>query len=269
MTKAFHIIDFHTHVFPDKLALRLIPQMAAKIGNYYAPASDGTVSGLLNNMDKWGIDISVAQPVITKQSQFQTINEWTAGIVSDRIAGFGGIFPHTDDYKRDIDFVVSLGLKGLKLHAEYQNFIVDDDHMLKIYDYALSRGLVILHHAGFDPEFPPPQKSSPRQFARIANEMRGGVIVAAHLGGCSQWDEVESELAGSGIYLDTSVGFEFFSQEQFLRILKKHGAEKILFASDSPWSNAGTEIGHILSLPIPDADKKAILGGNAKRICGF
>jgi predicted TIM-barrel fold metal-dependent hydrolase len=90
--------------------------------------------------------------------------------------------------------------------------------------------------------------------------------VAAHLGGCDQWDEVEEELAGSDIYLDTSVGFEYFSREQFLRILEKHGAEKILFASDSPWSNAETEVGHILSLPIPEGDKEAILGGNALRV---
>ena len=262
------IIDFHTHVFPDRLALKIIPQMAASIQNYYTPSGDGTVSGLLKNMDDWGIGISVIQPVITKQLQFRSTNEWTASVVSDRIVGFGGIFPYSDDYKRDIDYVVSLGLKGLKFHAEYQNFHVDDEHMLKIYDYALSRGLVILHHAGFDPDFPPPPKSSPRQFARIAKEMRGGVIVAAHLGGCSQWDEVESELAGSDIYLDTSAGFEYFPKEQFLRILEKHGAEKILFASDSPWTNGGAEIGHILSLPIPEGDKEAILGGNAKRILG-
>ena len=263
------IIDFHAHVFPDELAPKAISALTDGIGNLYPPVSDGTVAGLLKNMDDWHIDISVTQPVITKQSQVHKANEWAAASRSDRLISFGGIYPHTDDYKTDIDFVASLGLRGLKFHAEYQNFIVDDDHMLKIYDYALSKGLIILHHAGFDPAFSPPFKSSPQQFARIAQAMGGGVIVAAHLGGHDQWSDVEQHLAGSNIYLDTSMGFEYFGHDQFLRIVEKHGADKILFGSDAPWSNAQTEIKHLRSLPIPEKDIEAILSGNAKRILGL
>ena len=260
------IIDIHTHVFPDKVAPKIIAELAASVDHQFVPVSDGTVAGLLKRMDEWNIDISVVQPVITKQSQVKSVNEWAAGIQSDRIISFGGIYPHTNDYKSEIDFVAGLGLKGLKFHAEYQNFILDDEHMLKIYDYALGRGLIILHHAGFDPAFPPPCKSSPERFLKVANAMRGGVIVAAHLGGHTQWDDVEKYLAGSSIYLDTSMGFEYFSREQFLRIVKKHGTDKILFGSDAPWSNAKTEIEHLRALPLTESEKAAILGGNAERI---
>jgi len=220
-------------------------------------------------MDEWNIDVSVTQPVVTKQTQMRKVNEWAAGFQSGRLIGFGSIYPHTDDYKRDIDFVVSIGLKGLKFHAEYQNFMVDDERMLRIYSYALNKGLILLHHAGFDPGFQPPFRSSPRQFARIAEAMGGGVIIAAHLGGHDQWDDVEDCLAGSNIYLDTSMGFEYFSHDQFCRIVKKHGADKILFGSDAPWSNAGMEIEHIKALPLPEGDIDAILGDNARRILGI
>ena len=260
------IIDIHTHVFPDALAPKAIHALTAGMSNPYLPVSDGTVSGLLKNMDEWGIGISVVQPVITKQSQTKRVNEWAVGINSDRLICFGGIYPHTDDYKRDIDFVADLGLKGLKFHAEYQNFSLDDKRMLRIYDYALEKGLVLLHHAGFDPGFTAPFKSTPQQFAHIAAEMRGGIIIAAHLGGHDQWDDVETHLVGSGIYLDTSMGFEYFPHDQFLRIVKKHGADKILFGSDSPWSNAQAEIKHLKSMPIPENDINNILGGNARRI---
>jgi len=263
------MIDFHAHVFPDKLAPKAMKALSDSIDNQYPPVSDGTVSGLLKNMDDCSIDISVIHPVITKQSQMRTANEWAAGLRSDRLVPFGGIYPHTDDYKRDIDFVAGLGLKGLKFHAEYQDFIVDDERMIKIYDYTLSKGLILLHHAGFDPAFSPPFKSSPQRFARIAREMRGGIIIAAHLGGHGQWDDVEAYLAGSAVYLDTSMGFEYFPHEQFLRIVKKHGADKILFGSDAPWSNARTEIGHLLTLPLPKEDIDAILYGNAMRILGL
>ena len=138
--------------------------------------------------------------------------------------------------------------------------------MLRIYDYALEKELIILHHAGFDPGFPAPFKSTPQQFARVAAEMRGGIIIAAHLGGHDQWDDVETYLAGSSIYLDTSMGFEYFPHDQFLRIVRKHGADKILFGSDAPWSNAQAEIKHLKSMPLPEDDINNILGGNAARI---
>ena len=262
------IIDFHTHVFPDELAPRALAVLTAT-EVVYEPVSDGTISGLLSNMDAWEIDVSVIQPVVTKQSQMRKVNEWTASVSSDRLVCFGGIYPHTDDYKRDIDFVVSLGLKGLKFHAEYQDFLVDDEKMLRIYDYALSKGLILLHHGGFDPAFPPPFKSSPKRFARVAEAMRGGVIVVAHLGGHDEWDDVEEHLAGTEIYLDTSMGFEYFPHDRFLKIVEKHGNDKILFGSDAPWSNARTEIGHLRSQPLTEEAVSRILGGNAARILGL
>ena len=262
------IIDFHAHIFPDDVAARAI-DVLTDIPEPYIPVSDGTASGLIGRMDAWNIDVSVIQPVIIKQSQVRKINEWLASLSSDRFVCFGGIYPNTGDYKRDIDFVVSLGLKGLKFHAEYQEFTIDDAHMLRVYDYALSKGLVILHHAGYDPAFEPPFRSTPQGFARVAEAMRGGVIVAAHLGGHAQWDDVEEYLAGTGIYLDTSMGFEYFPHDQFLRIVEKHGADKILFATDAPWSNAGSEIECLRSLPLSQDDVDAILGGNAARVLGL
>jgi predicted TIM-barrel fold metal-dependent hydrolase len=262
------IIDFHTHVFPDNLAERAMAALSAEVEDIFSPVNNGTVSGLIHDMDNWNISRAVVLPVITKQSQTKSTNEWVSGIASDRLISFGGVYPHTDDYKRDIDFVAGLGLKGIKFHAEYQNFIIDDDQMLKLYDYALGKGLIIIHHAGADPAFQPPFKSSPAQFAKIVKAMKGGTIVAAHFGGHDQWDDVEKYLVGENIYLDTSMGFEYFPHDQFLRIVKNHGADKILFASDYPWSSAKTEIEHLKSLPLSDDEKNAIFGGNAARILG-
>jgi predicted TIM-barrel fold metal-dependent hydrolase len=260
------VVDFHTHVFPDNLAKKAMDVLTAEANGVFTPVNDGTVSGLIRDMDNWNIDAAVIQPVVTKQSQTKSINDWSRSICSDRLISFGGIYPHTDDYKRDIDYIVELGLKGLKFHAEYQNFIVDDPQMLKIYDYALGKGLILLHHAGYDPAFKPPFKSTPAQFAKIVKAMQGGIIVAAHFGGHDQWDDVEKYLVGTDIYLDTSMGFDFFPHDQFLRVVKNHGADKILFASDYPWSNAGSEIEQLKTQPLSEKEINSILGENAKRI---
>lgn len=263
------VIDFHTHAFPDAIAARAIASIVENSDGKCHPCGDGTLSGLLHNMDAFGVDVSVLQPVITKQSQTKSLNEWAASVVSDRIISFGGIFPHTDDYKRDIDFVCSLGLKGIKLHPEYQQFHVDDPNMLRLYDYALSKGLMLLFHAGADPAYLPPYHSSPAQFAAVSNAMRGGVMIAAHLGGMHRWDEVEQYLVGTNLYIDTSIGFSYYPAEQFLRIVKAHGADKVLFGSDAPWSNAWEEIHALRALPLSEDEKEAILHKNAARLLGI
>lgn len=259
-------VDFHTHIFPDGLAPRALQGLSSVSG--YNPVTDMTLSGLLVYMDKHGIDRSVVQPVVTKPSQTVHTNEWAREICSDRIISFGGIHPDTDDYKRDIDFVSSLGLKGLKFHAEYQNFLLDEPRMLRIYDYAASKGLIMLHHAGFDPAFKPPFRTSPKRFAHLLDELPGAIFVAAHFGGQQQWDEVEEYLVGRDIYLDTSMGTKYYGMERFARIVKAHGAEKILFASDSPWSDAASEAAAIGKSALSEREKALILGENAAKLLG-
>lgn len=262
-------IDFHAHIFPDTLAPKAIASLVEGGKHLYLPNTDGTKDGLIKFMDESGVDISVNMPVLTKQTQTVKTNEFAAASVSDRIKAFGGIYPTEEFYKQDIDFVVSLGLPGIKLHAEYQNFIVDEPKMLKIYDYAFSKGLMILQHAGFDPAFEPPFRSNPKMFANAMKQLGGGTMIAAHFGGQSQWDEVEKYIVGTDIYIDTAMGFDYYSKEQFMRIVKNHGSDKVLFGTDSPWSNAKKEKETLLSLPISDEDKENILHKNAERLLGI
>ena len=53
------------------------------------------------------------------------------------------------------------------------------------------------------------------------------------------------------------------------KIIKKHGAEKILFGSDFPWHLPSQEIDLINSLELSASDKELILGGNAERLLGI
>ena len=263
------VIDFHTHIFPDSLAPRArksLEDSTVHFGYNYKALTEMTRTSLLEHMDMWGVDISVIQPVVTKPSQTVTTNTWAAETQCDRITAFGGIHPDTDDYKRDLDFVASLGLKGIKLHAEYQRFYPEEERMLRIYDYAFSKGMIVLHHAGFDPGMPEPFHSNPERFAKMLDKLSGGTFVLAHLGSQEMWDDVETYLAGRDVYFDTSMGFECYSGEQFMRIVKKHGADKILFGSDSPWSNASNELAILNSLPLSETEKQMILCDNAKKL---
>ncbi len=269
------VIDFHTHCFPDKVAAKakqVLTYNCVSRGHNIIPCTDMTADSLVEHMDMWGVDLSLVMPIATKPAQTEHLNAFAASLperTGGRLISFGSVHPETDDYKRDIDMIVSLGLKGLKFHPEYQGFTVDEPRMLRIYSYALDKGLIILFHAGADLGCDKPYHSDPKRFAKVLDEMRGGVIVAAHLGSHAMWDEVEEYLVGRDIYFDTSMGQEFYPRDQFERIVNDHGAERILFASDSPWSKAGEEIERIKNTALTESEKRLIFSENAKRLLGI
>ncbi len=264
------IIDFHTHIFPDKIATLAYDTLCvnAKAAGYQ-PIHKLTKDTLLEKMDEYEVDVSVVCPVATKPSQSEKNLAWGKETECERLTFLAGLFPDVESWKKNVDTAVSLGYKGIKLHPEYQNFVLYSEEMLPLYDYAFNKGLFILFHAGYDPIGKEPFKSNPEMFYKLSVEFKGAKIIAAHLGGQSQWEEVEKYLAGSDVYLDTAMGFKYFSKERFLNILAKHGADKVLFGSDSPWSNTGEEIGLLKAMPLSADVKEKILSKNAKRLLGM
>ena len=86
------VIDFHTHIFPDKIAAKTIEHLAW-VGGITA-ATDGTLSGLLSSMERCGVDLSVILPVATKPSQFESIQSFAKSINEQypgKLISFGGI----------------------------------------------------------------------------------------------------------------------------------------------------------------------------------
>ncbi|MBO7485855.1 MAG: amidohydrolase family protein [Spirochaetaceae bacterium] len=265
------IIDFHTHIWPDAVASKAMEKLTHVSDACFNPVTDGTLKSLLSRMDEWHIDYSLIQPVVTKSSQIKTVNEFAYSIntgaeTSRRFVSFGGLWPHSENYKQDIDYIVSLGIKGIKLHPEYQSFEVDDPAMLKVYDYALSKDLILLFHAGADPAFSEPYRSSPEKFASVIDNLNGGKIVLAHMGGHLQYQRLEVNLVGKNVFLDTSMGFDYYPKDWFVQVVKRHGSDKILFASDSPWSNAKREYDTINALPLLQEEKDNIFYKNACRL---
>lgn len=261
------VIDFHTHIFPDKIAARTIEHLE-KVGGITA-ATDGTLNGLLSSMERCGVDMSVILPVATKPSQFESIQTFAKSVneqYQGRLISFGGIHPDCEDYKKELDTIKAMGFKGIKIHPDYQGVMIDDLRFMRIIEYASELGLIILTHAGIDIGLPEPVHCSPKKMRKVLDEIRPEKMVLAHFGGWSQWDEVYEYLAGENIWLDTAFIYDYISKEQFFRILEKHGSDKILFATDSPWSDMAKGIDWIRELRLPQTVTDNILSGNAKRL---
>ncbi len=264
------IIDFHTHIFPEKLAVKTITKLEAA-ANVKACA-DGREQTLIRSMEASGVDISIVLPVVTAPEQFSTINRFAVSLNEKysgknvRLLSFGGIHPDTADYKSKLRQLKEMGLQGIKLHPDYQGTYFDDLKYMRILEEASVLGLVTVVHAGIDIGFPDHVHCSVNRILKVLDEVAPQKLVLAHLGGFRVWEDVEQRIAGRDVYLDTAYTEGMIADELFLKILKKHGADRILFATDSPWSGQAESLAQIRRLVVNEQEREMILGSNAQRL---
>ncbi len=261
------VVDFHVHCFPDSLAPRALTALAESGG--VKPWLDGTIGGLKASMKESGIGKAVVLPVATKASQTPKINQWAAQAQGDGIIAFGTIHPGYGEWKEELSKIKELGLKGIKMHPDYQGFFVDAAEMFPIYEQAFELGLIILFHAGVDIGLPEPYHCTPAMLKKVIETFPGGKVVAAHFGGYLYWDEVEKYLVGTNIYFDTSFSIGAMGSDRARRMILSHGYEKVLFATDSPWTSQARELERIRGLGLEKEVEEAVLGLNALKLLAF
>ncbi len=234
------LIDFHTHVFPDKIAQSTVTALQSNSGT---PAfTDGTVNGLVNEMQRGGADICVTLPVLTKPTQFDSVTRFILEInekfekESKRLISFGGMHPDCDNIRDKMKFLKENGVKGVKIHPDYQRTYIDDEKYYEILCAAKDYDMIVVTHAGVDYGYKnEPVRCSPELTEKVLKRINYDKIVLAHYGAHLQWDGVLDRLADFGCYFDTAFTFHEIKRERFIAILNKHGADRILFATDCPW----------------------------------
>ncbi|MBQ8389345.1 MAG: amidohydrolase family protein [Clostridia bacterium] len=263
------IIDFHTHVFPDKIAAGAIASLEERAK--LKAGTDGTVNGLLASMDISGVDISVVLPVVTSVRQFDSINRFAAENQSKRLVFFGGIHPDCDNPEEKIDALSRAGFIGIKLHPDYQGTFITDKKYIRIIRAALERGMYITIHAGVDIGLPEPVHCPPELSAKMleaVKDLNTGEphIILAHMGGYAMSDAVLEHLCGKNVLFDTGFNIDREDREVMKKIINTHGAENILFATDSPWNTPSSCLDALEKLDLTSEQRDLILFKNALRI---
>ena len=281
------IIDFHTHTFPDKIAAAAIEKLSRL--SHSRPFSDGTATGLAASAKAAGIDLSVILPVATNTKQVPSINDYAAKANETTEAtglfSFGCIHPDFPEWKEELSRIAALGLKGIKLHPVYQEVDFDDPRYLRILERAGELGLVVVTHSGLDIGYPGVEHCTPEMILNAVKQVGPVKLVLAHMGGWRQWDKAEELLAGQPVWFDTSFSageitpledgyyrseeLSMLDELDFLRMIRKFGTDRVLFGTDSPWSDQKASLDLIRALPLENAEKDAILGGNACRLLGL
>lgn len=263
------IIDFHVHAFPDDLASKATAALARRAG---IPLElDGTLAGVQASMKEAGIDCSVILNIATRPAQTPKITEWAAAVHNPAggIVCFGSIHPDSPSWREELIQIKESGLRGIKLHPDYQEFFVDEPRMFPIYEKAIGLDLTVVFHSGVDIGLPDPVHCTPSRLLKVVKAFRGGRIVAAHMGGYLCWEEVERYLVGEDLYFDTSFSRQDMKPGQLLQMIRNHGAEKILFATDSPWAGQREELAALRSLGLTCGEEEAVLGLNAGKLLGL
>lgn len=257
------VIDFHTHIFPDPIAQKATDY----VGGYYGLSmeGDGTASMLLAGAPA---DISgfVVHSSATKPSQVVSVNSFIAQMVSmhPQFIGFGTLHDDYEDNEGELQRLITLGMKGIKLHPDFQGFDIDDKKMLPIYEMLQDR-LPVLIHVGDEQT----DASSPRRLRRVMDMFPRLTIIAAHMGGYSAWDEASEYLYGRQIYFDTSSTTCKVAPSELKRMIYRHGVDKVVFGSDYPCQSTNSALSQICDLGLTSLQLDMVLYKNAINILGI
>jgi len=262
------IIDFHTHIYPEPSAAKTLTAVQSRAG--ISSFSDGTLRGLLKSMDKAGIALSVVCSVATKPEMVESTHQWFESIQNSRILPFATMHPDLPAVPEEVLALQKMGFKGFKVHPDYQGFFVDDRRVYPFYEAAEAAGMIILFHSGLDRGLPRPIHSTPERLAKVHRDFPSLRMVAAHMGGEAVFDETERYLLGRDIFMDTSFVLRIMPPTLLERFMRKHPVERILFGSDSPWTDQSEELSFLMKLPfLSEQEKKKITGKNAAELLGL
>lgn len=257
-------IDFHVHVFPDEIAEKAVGKLSQVAG--YTPFTDGTLNNTKEIMRQNGTDAFVLLNIAQTPKQQEKANAFVCSIKEKNIYPFAALHPFSDDWEYQLEKACDCGLKGVKLHPEYQGFDMDDLSVFKFYEKCVEKDMILLFHGGYDPAYPFSRRGYPDKARHVVKAFKGGKIVLAHMGNPLSLDSAEEYLLGSDVYFDLSMAYFNIPAERAAEFIKRHGVDKFLYATDSPWSNAAATSEYIKSMNLGQEAEDLIFYKNAQSL---
>ena len=256
------ITDVHAHVFPDKLA----DKAAHSIGDFYGAASycAASVENLLREEQKAGISRCVISNSAVTPHQVHDVNTFLASAAASHpsFVGFGSIYPGMDGFEEELDRIVSLGLRGLKIHPDFQKLPIDDPSGIETYRAVARRGLPVLFHMG-DNRY---DFSSPERLTNLLRRVPDLQVVAAHFGGWNIWPQSLAHPQPESVLYDTSSTLGMTDRDIVLRLIDKIGPDRLIFGTDFPMWSPKEELARFLALDLDESSRQKILYKNFMKL---
>ena len=213
------ILDFHTHCYPDQLASAALGSWKGS-GDVVLP--DGTLNGLLADLDAAGIQRAVVLNVAHRPHSARDVNNFAAAIQRahpDRLRCFGSIHPDAPDAIEELWRIKELGLCGVKLHPMFQGFHPTEERCFPLYREMGRVGLPVAFHCGKHPR--QPIVLQPAQMAAILPQFEGAPVIGAHLCGLQGGTDQLELLASLPVYVDFGFCARYFGRDALRSVLER------------------------------------------------
>jgi predicted TIM-barrel fold metal-dependent hydrolase len=258
------VIDGHFHVWPDAIARKALAGAPSTLKRF----GDGTVGGAEKALKVAGIDRAVCLAVAPTGAQVEPANRF-AGSLSGNLIGFGSI--HCDlTPDENLSSLRRHSLRGVKVHPIFQGYSLVDPRLWNIFE-ALDDEFVVIAHVGAAGHANSVDVCSPSMVATVARAFPRLKLVACHFGGYEFLDDAERQVIGQNVWVDTAWPPSLGSQdrERIRELIRRHGADRVCFASDWPMADPAVERGVIEGLELPSDWTSKILGGNLAELIGL
>ena len=256
------VADIHTHIFPDKIA----EKASVSIGNFYDQDIHHVASlhNIVEQEQLAGITTFAICSSATSADQVTHINEFIAACAKQfpNLVPFGTLYPTMEDWQPALEYIQELGIKGIKIHPDFQKVDINDPRTVPMYRAIAKAGLPVLFHMG-DFRY---DHSAPERLTDLIRQVPDLVAIAAHFGGWQSWDRSCEHVLPENVFYDTSSSLMFLGKKRALELLDRLGKQRFLFGSDFPMWTPKEELERFLALGLDDATNDTILYGNFERL---
>lgn len=261
----YEICDAHAHIFPESIAQKAVKN----IGNFYSLDMfypSGSAKALIDGGSRIGVLKYLVCSTATSVHQVESINRFIIKECSlhPEFVGLGTLHPDYQDITKEVDFLINSGIKGIKLHPDFQRFDIDDPKAMRIYEVIENR-LPVLIHMG-DPRY---DYSRPYRLERVIKAFPKLRVIAAHLGGYERWEEAIKCLYSESVYFDTSSSLDFITPSFARELIHYYGEDKVFFGTDFPMWDHVSELERFMDLGFDEKTNKKILSENFLRFFGI
>jgi hypothetical protein len=270
---SLRVLANHAHVFPPALN------------------PDGSIDRLLQLLDACEIEQAVCfAPFPSADAPGSAPNRWLADELKrqPRLHGFGTIDFARDDRQEQVRAAAELGLRGLKLHPNVQQFDILAPAALEVYAAAEEHNLLISFHSGV--HHYRIEHYNVLKFDEVAWRFPKLRFSLEHVGGYSFFEQALAVIFNNipfppipgrkghvfggltSIFTPQYNRFWYLSAERLAELIAQVGAAQLIFGLDFPYNlekNTKMALHTINELPINDADRALILGGNLRRELGI
>jgi predicted TIM-barrel fold metal-dependent hydrolase len=255
------IIDSHAHLFSSKIIANvsaragLVKELDLDIGS--APGRC-TPDALRREIAMASVSACLVLPTASAKdvarvnASFRHLERNNEFLVSA-----GTLHPHYPENRAVLEQLEQQGTKAIKLCSFSQGFGLEEEATIKLFELIRefnTRGersffVVLDTFYKADTYFDSPSEhiTTPARLGRLVAGFPEIDFVAAHMGGlAAPFEETCEHLVPSeNLYLETSNAAHTLMQEEFVRLLKRHGSGHILFGTDWPWFSHADEIDRI------------------------